>query len=60
MQSNEELVAANAETVDEKKRLACPKAFKLSKEHDISLKEIGDICNRLDIKIVSCQLGCFK
>jgi hypothetical protein len=56
-----ENVVMNAAVVREgEKILACTQAFKLSKEHDIFLKEIGDACNRYGIKIVSCQLGCFE
>ncbi len=40
-------------------RLPCAVAFRLAKELGISLKEIGDLANRLKIKIVNCQLGCF-
>ncbi len=40
-------------------RLPCALAFKLGKKLGVSLEEIGDIANRLKIKIVSCQLGCF-
>lgn len=60
MDTNDKLVSDAAVESDGKKRLACAQAFKISKEHDIPLKEISGICNRLDIKIVSCQLGCFK
>ncbi|MBF0544307.1 MAG: hypothetical protein HQM08_07735 [Candidatus Riflebacteria bacterium] len=42
-----------------KKRLPCPCAFNISQELNISLKEIGEICESLGIKISSCQLGCF-
>jgi hypothetical protein len=56
-----EKLALNAAVLREgKKTLACAQAFNPSKERDISLKEIGDACNRNGIKIVSCQLGCFE
>lgn len=42
------------------KKLPCALAFKLSKDFDIKLKEIGEAANELGIKIVECQLGCFK
>lgn len=42
------------------KKLPCKVAFKLSDELNISLKEIGEIANKLNIKITNCQLGCFK
>jgi hypothetical protein len=44
---------------DDRKVLTCAMAVRLSREHDMSLKEIGDACNRLGIKIRECQLGCF-
>jgi len=40
-------------------RLSCAKAHDLSRELNVSLQEIGAICNELKIKISSCQLGCF-
>ena len=40
-------------------RLSCEKAHELAKKHNISLQEIGALCNELKIKIASCQLGCF-
>ncbi len=41
-------------------KLPCKLAFKLSEELNISLKEVGEIANKLNIKITNCQLGCFK
>lgn len=46
--------------IDGKKRLSCAKAFKLSEEHGIPLKVIGECCNETSIKIHACQLGCFQ
>ncbi len=40
-------------------RLSCEKAHSLSKELQVSLREIGEICNELKVKISACQLGCF-
>lgn len=60
MSENEKLVHNSAVMREDKRILACAQAVRLSKEHDISLKEIGDTCNRLGIKIIECQLGCFK
>ncbi len=42
-----------------KSRLPCPAAFKISRDLNVSTKVIGDMANKLDIKISSCQLGCF-
>jgi len=40
-------------------KLPCPIAFKIAKELKVSTKEVGEVCNKLDVKISSCQLGCF-
>jgi len=40
-------------------RLTCDKAHELGKELDVSLREIGAVCNELNIKVKACQLGCF-
>ncbi|MDO8490729.1 MAG: hypothetical protein Q7T04_01780 [Dehalococcoidia bacterium] len=42
-----------------KGRLPCPVAFKIADEMKVSKKEIGETCNKLGIKVSSCQLGCF-
>ncbi len=41
-------------------RLPCPAAFKVSKELGVSRQEVGDAANKLKVKIVECQLGCFE
>jgi hypothetical protein len=40
-------------------RLTCEKAHALGKELDVSLEKIGAVCNELNIRIKTCQLGCF-
>ena len=40
-------------------RLPCPVAFKISADLGVSKSDIGDMANKLDIKISGCQLGCF-
>jgi hypothetical protein len=40
-------------------RLTCEKAHALAEELNVSLREIGVLCNELNIKISACQLGCF-
>ena len=41
------------------KRLSCAAAFELTGKYPVTLKEIGESCDRLGVKIVRCQLGCF-
>ncbi|MCK4537650.1 MAG: hypothetical protein KAV42_02505 [Candidatus Krumholzibacteria bacterium] len=55
-----ELIRENALERDGKKVMPCPKAFMLSREYGVSLKQIGECCNEADIRISNCQLGCFK
>ena len=45
---------------DGERVLACAKAFELAQENGVGVAEIGRICNENGIKIVGCQLGCFK
>jgi hypothetical protein len=40
-------------------RLSCEKAHELAKELNVSLRELGALCDELKIKITACQLGCF-
>jgi hypothetical protein len=40
-------------------RLSCEKAHETARALNVSLQEVGAICNELNIKIAACQLGCF-
>jgi len=40
-------------------RLPCAVAFKIARKLEVPPKQVGETANRLNIKIVSCQLGCF-
>ena len=41
------------------KRLPCAEAFKVARDLEVPVAEVGRACNELGIKIVHCQLGCF-
>lgn len=43
----------------EKTVLPCARAFAISREHSVPLPRIGAWCNDNDVRISSCQLGCF-
>ena len=43
----------------EDKKLSCAKAFQLSNELNLSLREIGKFCDEDGIKLARCQLGAF-
>ena len=62
MSKEEELINAvieRAEEIDGRKKLACAEAFELAQEFEVEVIEIGRICNRHNIRIRKCQLGCF-
>jgi hypothetical protein len=40
-------------------KLPCAVAFKIARKLKVSPKQVGDAANKLNIKISSCQLGCF-
>jgi len=40
-------------------KLPCAVAFQIARKLKVSPKQVGDAANRLNIKISSCQLGCF-
>jgi LAO/AO transport system kinase len=40
-------------------RLPCAVAFKISENQGVGRKTVGDMANKLEIKIAKCQLGCF-
>lgn len=40
-------------------KIPCAIAFKIARKLKVSPKQVGDTANRLNIKISSCQLGCF-
>ena len=42
------------------RKLACAEAFDMAKRFGIEIVEVGRICNQNNIKICTCQLGCFK
>jgi len=39
--------------------IACAAALRLAEELGIPPRALGEVANRLGIKIRSCQLGCF-
>lgn len=39
--------------------ISCTAARKVAKDLGVPLREIGKVCDELNIKIHSCELGCF-
>jgi len=42
-----------------RRKLKCKDAFEIANRLDIPLGSIAKFCNRNNIKLTSCQLGCF-
>jgi len=40
-------------------QLPCAVAFKIANELKVSIREVGDTADKLGIRIIKCQLGCF-
>ena len=40
-------------------KLPCAVAFQIAKKHSVSPRKIGEKANEINIRISSCQLGCF-
>ena len=40
--------------------IACATAHAIAKKMGISLRQMGEVLNHLDVKIRQCSLGCFK
>jgi len=58
----EELLEAVLKAVEEADgtvKLACADAFRLAEELGARPGEVVRICNRRNIRITKCQLGCF-
>ncbi len=55
-----DLISEHVVVSDGKKKLSCAKAFKINEQHQVPLKTIGAVCNEISVKIMNCQLGCFK
>ncbi len=47
------------ETYAKTGKIPCKKALDIAREVDIPAKELGDILNELNIKVMGCQLNCF-
>lgn len=55
-----EAILAVAGTRDDGRRtLPCSVAFALAEANGMDLMDIARVCNAEDVRITSCQLGCF-
>ena len=54
-----EILNSELENQNGTKKLLCEKAHEISRVNNVSLSEIGVLCNEEGIRIKNCQLGCF-
>lgn len=59
-ETKENEVARAVRAAAEEGRLPCARALELARQLEVSPARVGEWADRLGIKIVSCQLGCFK
>ncbi|MFW6161267.1 MAG: hypothetical protein ACODAJ_00775 [Planctomycetota bacterium] len=55
----DERVAEAVRAAAEDGRLACAEALAIAERLEVEPRAVGEAANRLGIKIVACQLGCF-
>ena len=63
MSTQDDLLIAvknKTEERDGRMTLHCAVAFELAEQFGVKPMEIGQLCNQHNIKMVQCQLGCFK
>ncbi|MGC8604321.1 MAG: hypothetical protein ACP5VS_11625 [Desulfomonilaceae bacterium] len=42
------------------RKLSCKQAFEIAEKAGVSKKRLGEILNEIEVKVCSCQLGCFS
>jgi len=55
----EEEIAAKLKETAKDGKISCALAQKIAIENKISMKQVGNLLNKMKIKIAQCQLGCF-
>ena len=40
--------------------LPCPSAFQVARKLKVNLGQVGDMANKMKVRIIGCQLGCFQ
>jgi len=57
---DENLVIEKIKSSSQEGKITCHQALKIAEEMGVPSRKIGALLNKLKIKLVSCQLGCFK
>ena len=63
MKSDEKVVAAvlaRSKETDGRRSLTCAEALRIATELNVEAVQVGRICDQQEIRIRSCQLGCFS
>jgi len=55
----EDEIAAKLKGAAKEDKITCAMAQKIAMENKVPMKQVGELLNRLKIKIIQCQLGCF-
>jgi uncharacterized radical SAM superfamily protein len=55
----EEEIAAKLKEAAKEGKISCVLAQKIASENKIPMKQVGNLLNKMKIKIAQCQLGCF-
>jgi len=43
-----------------RRRISCERAQKIASRCGVKVRDVGRVCDRHDIKIAKCMLGCFR
>ncbi len=57
--SSEEEVIERIKKASKNGKISCRAAHKVAGELNVSVRRVGKLINKLNLKIVACQLGCF-
>ena len=55
----EEEIAAKLKEAAKDGKISCAMAQKIASENKIPMNQVGNLLNKMKIKIAQCQLGCF-
>ncbi len=53
-------ILTSATEQNDKKSLSCAKAFDLAERFNVAKRRVRELCDENNVRIVHCQLGCFK
>ena len=57
--SSEEQLIERIKGVSKNGKISCRAAHKVAGELNVPVRKVGKMINKLNLKIIACQLGCF-